>query len=336
VAPRRFGSEVSPFRARLIASLDKKWVNGTRLHYYFYDQGPYAGGEAQQPLVRDAFRIWQGLGIGITFQEVTDIGEAEIRIGFLAGDGAWSYVGRDAIDLAGQGERTMNFGWDLATDPRGLDTPIHEIGHALGFLHEHQNPFAGIQWDEQAVYDYFAGPPNDWDRETIYYNVLRKLPASAVLGTPWDPDSVMHYAFPAGLIREPGRFRDGLTPAQGLSAQDVAEVRRLYPPLEEADYARLQPLRSAFLGLAPGEQKNFLIEPPSSADYTMQTFGRSDTVMVLFEAVDGQWRYLAGDDDSGSEMNASLQARLRQERRYLLRIRLYLNNDGGDTAVMLW
>ena len=47
----------------------------------------------------------------------------------------------------------MNFGWDLRADERGVDVPVHEIGHALGFSHEHQNPFAGIVWDEEGVFD---------------------------------------------------------------------------------------------------------------------------------------------------------------------------------------
>lgn len=336
VPERTFAPEVSAHRARLIRWIDKKWVNGTRLHYYFFDSGSFAGGSDQQTMVREGFEVWRDLGIGIAFEEVTNIADAEIRIGFLRGDGAWSYLGRDAIDIPGQHERTMNFGWDLTRDPRGVDTPVHEIGHALGFPHEHQNPFAGIVWDEEAVYAYFGGPPNHWPRETTFHNVLRKLPASEVEGTAWDPDSIMHYGFPAGLIIEPEAYRDGLRPAPGLSDTDIAEVRRFYPALEDARNARLEPFRLEFLALAPGEQKNFNIAPRSTNDYTIQTFGRSDTVMVLFEEVEGQLNYVDGDDDSGTRLNAQINVRLQQGRRYVLRIRLYLNYSSGDTAVMWW
>ena len=94
--------------------------------------------------------------MGIQFEEVFAISEAEIRIGFLQSGRTWSYVGRDVIDIPGQTECTMNFGWRIAGDSRRVDVPVHEIGHTLGSPHEHQNPFAGILWDETAVYAHFA------------------------------------------------------------------------------------------------------------------------------------------------------------------------------------
>jgi len=54
----------------------------------------------------------------------------------------------------------MNFGEPLVGSPRGFDTALHEIGHTLGLKHEHQNPYAGIVWDEEEVYAYTAKPPN--------------------------------------------------------------------------------------------------------------------------------------------------------------------------------
>lgn len=323
-------------RERLIRMVDKKWVNGTKLRYYFFESGSYAGASKQMDIVRDGFAVWQDVGIGVSFKEVSDITEAEIRIGFLRGDGAWSYVGRDVIDIPGQHERTMNFGWDLTHDPRGVDTPVHEIGHTLGFPHEHQNPFAGIVWDEQAVYDYFAGPPNHWSRETTFYNVLRKLPRGEVEGSEWDPDSIMHYGFPGGLIERPAEYRSGLRPEAGLTQQDIEQVQLFYPPIEEQDHSELKAFRSASLALAPGEQQNFVVSPTSTRDYTIQTFGASDTVIVLFEDRERDLRYVDGDDDSGTNYNSRIIARLYKGRRYVLRIRLYFAAAEGETAVMIW
>ena len=40
---------------------------------------------------------------------------------------------------------------------------LHEFGHALGMLHEHQSPANGIPWDETKLYDYYRAH-YDWDR----------------------------------------------------------------------------------------------------------------------------------------------------------------------------
>lgn len=338
VPERTLGPGISSQREDLIRYIEKKWVNGTKLKYYLFDNGPFAGVASNMELVRQAFDVWKDVGIGIEFEEVERIDEAQVRIGFERGAGSWSYVGRDVVDIPGSRERTMNFGWDLTLDPRGggLDTPVHEIGHTLSFPHAHQNPFSGITWDEDAVYDSFSRPPNSWSRQQTFHNILRKLSATEVEGSAWDPDSIMHYGFGAGLIQEPARFRDGLNPADGLSETDVEQVRKFYPPLDQRKYRKLKPFEIEDLDLQPAEQANFILEPSSNGMYEIQTFGQSDVVMVLFEEVDGELEFIAGDDDSGTDLNAKISVRLFQSRKYVLRIRMYLNWSSGKSAVMFW
>ena len=320
--------DLSPRRERLIRALRLKWVNGTVLHYWFLDApGP------QKEAVRKAFQEWKDLGIGLEFAETNDRSEAEVRVGFDQSDGSWSYVGRDILGINAN-EPTMNYGWDL-TDDYGRTTALHEIGHTLGMPHEHQNPFAGIVWDEPKVYSYFGGPPNNWPPEQTLHNVLRKIDAGEVEGSPWDPDSVMEYWFPAGLIKEPAKYHDGLNPPGGLSAADKEWVRRFFPALTP-EVPVLQPFRSVPLSLTPGGQADFSLLPDASRKYDIGTFGTSDTVMVLFEDVDGELRFVAGDDDSGENRNAHISAKLFQGRRYVVRIRLYWAGESGQTAVMYW
>lgn len=352
VAPRILPPSVDPGRAELIRLFANKWVNGTTLHYYFFDQPgdgtrvraadgetwvPRTTSEAEKDVVRRAFALWKALDIGLDFREVSSRDEAEIRIGFMRGDGAWSYIGRDIIDLdIGRDERTMNFGGDLTRSPRELDTALHEIGHTPGFPHEHQNPHAGIVWNEDAVYAALAQPPNRWNRRKTHDNIIRKLSPDAVQGSTWDPDSVMHYPFGPGLILEPAAYRGGVMPAGGLSARDRTWATTFYPPLGEQDYQTLAPFESVKLRLRPGEQRNFVVQPEASREYTMRTFGISDTVLVLFEMVDGVPRFVSGDDDSGEERNALLHVRLRRERQYVLRVRLHHAGRLSETAVMFW
>ena len=57
---------------------------------------------------------------------------------------------------------------------------------------------------------------------------------------------------------------------------------------------------------------------------------------MLFEEVDGELRYVAGDDDSGEDRNALIQAKLFQGRRYVARLRMYYATESGQTALMYW
>lgn len=334
-ASRAFGPEIDPVRAAAILSTDKKWVNGTKIHYYLYKSGPWKGANDQYAAVRRAFKAWKDIGIGLEFAEVNTPEESEVRIGFLRGDGSWSYVGRDVLQRP-LNQRTMNFGWNIASTS-GFDTALHEIGHTLGRPHEHQNPNAGIDWDEDAVYAALAKPPNRWSRQQTFHNIIRKIDPDSVQGSAWDPKSIMHYPFEAALIDGPAPYSNtGIFPPGGLSPVDKKWMKVFYPPLKPADHPELKPFRSAMLSLAPGAQANFLIKPTYTRRYNFRTFGASDTVMVLFERSDGELRYRTGDDDSGEDRNASFGYRLTRGREYVLRIRLYYSWSSGETAVMYW
>ena len=333
VPERAFALGVNDNRASLIRNSDKKWVNGTRLHYHFFKTPQWRGTSTERTVVEKAFKAWKDLGIGLEFTEVAAPEDAEIRIGFLRGDGAWSYVGRDVLDQA-QSDRTMNFGWNIRAD---IDTAIHEIGHTLGFPHEHQNPNAGIVWDEEAVYADLAGPPNNWSREKTFWNIIRKLPQSEVEGSDWDKDSIMHYPFAEGMILKPEEFKtQALRPAPGLSARDKAWAKHFYPELSAKDYQELKPFQSVQSSINPGEQLNFYLKPSATRKYEMATFGAADTVMVLFEEVDGNPKYLSGDDDSGEALNSRIEYKLFAGRTYILRVRLYWQHRKGDFGVMMW
>lgn len=338
VPPRQFDAGIDPGRASSILVSEKKWVNGTVLRYHYMEET----GAQDVDVVDAAFRQWKDLPIGLDFLPVVDPNEAEIRISFDHTDGSWSTVGRDALNRPST-MATMNFGWQLAGWSYGRDTALHEIGHAIGLPHEHQNPNAGIVWDEPAVIADFAGPPNNWDEGKTRWNILRKIAPDEVQGSEWDPDSIMHYSFDAGLILVPERFRtEPLTPAPNLSARDVEWVKTFYPATEEDGYDRLRPFESKWFELGPAEQVDLIVEVDATRTYTFSTFGESDTVLVLFEVVhtgprEGQGlRFRAGDDDSGTGDNSRFQVKLFKGKRYVVRLRVYWAGGVGITGLLMW
>jgi hypothetical protein len=161
----------------------------------------------------------------ITFNFITS-GTAQIRVTFTSGAGSYSYIGKDALSIASNKE-TMNFGWfnDSTSDSEFSRTTIHEFGHALGMIHEHQHPLAAIPWDKPKVYAYYAGAPNYWTQAQVDNNLFAKYSTSQTQYSAYDKQSIMHYSISSTLTTN--GFSVGNNTV--LSATDKQFIATVYP-----------------------------------------------------------------------------------------------------------
>jgi hypothetical protein len=94
---------------------------------------------------------------------------------------------------------TMNYGWltPATPDDEVRRVVLHEFGHALGLIHEHQNPKGNpIVWDRDRVLADLSGPPNNWTPEQIEFNLFQPYEEAALKATGFDYDSIMMYPIP--------------------------------------------------------------------------------------------------------------------------------------------
>ncbi|APZ94465.1 M12 family metallopeptidase [Fuerstiella marisgermanici] len=307
---RRMALQIGPTRAAF--EIAKLWPNGRTLHIRFLN-----GTDQQQQIVREFAPQWTEQA-NLTFA-FDDAPNAEIRIAFND-DGAWSYVGTDALGIPGN-QPTMNFGWQDEA------VVLHEFGHMIGMIHEHQNPDDNpIEWNKPVVIQALGGPPNNWDLATIQHNMFDKYNLSQINGSEFDPASVMLYSFPPTWTLNDFHSE----PNDVLSDVDKEFAARVYPGRngggggsEPVELPVIEGAFSADIG-QPGEEDLYTFTAKKAGRYVIETEGPTDLVMKLF----GSGSVLIDqDDDGGVGRNSRIDTAL-VPGEYLVQVRHY-NSSGG-------
>lgn len=170
-------------------------------------------------------RQWETIA-NIRFNFINNFNDALIKVEFGTDKKNWSKIGRDVI-FNPIGAFTMHYGSfaDNTSEWFFKSTILHEFGHALGFIHEHQSPANGIQWDKEKVYAFFSGPPANWTRAEIDNYVISKYASTSTNFSSYDSRSIMHYKIDAGLTLN--GFSVG--PNTDFSPTDISFARQVYP-----------------------------------------------------------------------------------------------------------
>ncbi len=188
--------------------------------------------------------------------------EADIRIAFRQNDpnGAyWSLIGMASVDPASAraGQSTMNLaGFDTQPPREWREIVLHEFGHALGFLHEHQHPWSTCEkefrWEDEpgyvptrdpnrgnaygkdsngklpGIYRMLGGPPNRWERGKVDSNMRRFAFNGDLITSQFDAASIMKYYFDPELFTRGTQSTCYSVSNAVLSAGDRAMAARIY------------------------------------------------------------------------------------------------------------
>lgn len=220
---------------------DVLWENGSVIRVHFCDGDVFAHNAVSfaikkylEPLVNLSFR-WSHEDPTITMRN------GDIRISFAEKGAAYSLLGVES--QYDRSRPSMNLGW-LDANESTSDLPnvyagtyqviLHEFGHAMGMIHEHNNPRNNcIVWNKEAVRAALRGPPNYWTNDIIDTNMFGTYCKDQINGSDYDPKSIMHYWFTKEWVCNPCNLK--LQYNTKYSDLDKKWLSKMYPKSGDRD-----------------------------------------------------------------------------------------------------
>lgn len=143
-----------------------------------------------------------------------------------SGDGYWSYLGTDVLQISANEPTMCLEGFTMATPESEYRRVVrHETGHTCGFPHEHMRDEIVARLDPDKTYAY-GERVLGWGASEVRDQILTPLSAASIRSTPHaDQDSIMCYQLPAEITRDGQPIRGGLD----IDPLDGSFAASLYP-----------------------------------------------------------------------------------------------------------
>jgi len=264
------GAALGQVRGVVVRAL--AWKQGETVKVCFH------GGtrKAQERVARFASQWMQYANVVFDFAEsgaprlCQDRAIADIKVAFEDNKGWWSVPGT-ASRAQDPSMNLQFYGVDTPMLANGQPAPegpmratiLHEFGHALGLLHEHQSPNANcdaeIDWDAA----YKIGVQIGWEKVQVDRNFRQLAMDTSLNATAVDRKSIMHYSLPPTLFKRGKQSPCFVTENLEVSEQDRTFIASIYPPEAPIVVSSAPPtatVRGAARRPAPSDDRQALVE----------------------------------------------------------------------------
>lgn len=213
----------APTKAHLAVLTTKYWgAKGVRLTVGFLDN----------PSMELRKRILSHMNAWAKTANVTFVAaksDPQVRIARLPGDGYWSYLGTDILEIK-KAKPTMNLdSFTMSTSEAEYRRVVrHETGHTLGFPHEHMRRQLVAKIDAAKAIEFF-GRTQGWSADETRQQVLIPLEEGSLIATPSaDARSIMCYQIPGEITKDGQPIVGGAN----IDKWDFEFISLIYPRLK--------------------------------------------------------------------------------------------------------
>jgi hypothetical protein len=202
---------------------DARWVTGQTIRIKFLNGSSFL----QEKFKKYASEWIMYANLKLEYVSIDQYAEIRVSFDWKGDHTSWSNFGSYSSPYyKNQNEPSINFGnfTDKTSEAHFSRVILHEFGHALGLVHEHQSPASGINWNKPVIYEHYRQQSN-LSESDVDYSLFMKYRSDETNYTNFDPLSIMIYSIHYTWTTDGFSVREN----RELSQTDKQFISTMYP-----------------------------------------------------------------------------------------------------------